>query len=184
MDCTLCKNRICREGEKCAIVSFDNNEVLALYQQEQQIVQAAARLVDNGRAGSLSRLHEIVELARELDMHKLGLAYCYGMEKDARLVAQYLRGEGFAIEAASCTVGGLTQKQINTESNNCNVACNPIGQALQLNKRQPDLVLTMGLCLGHDLLFQRNIKADTTTLVVKDRVHHHQPLMALESIKN
>ncbi|MGF7138899.1 DUF1847 domain-containing protein [Roseimarinus sediminis] len=184
MDCTLCKNRICREGEKCAIVSFDNDEVLARYQQEQPIVQAAARLVDNGRAGTLPRLMEIVELAHLLKMQKLALAYCYGMENDARSVAQYLRKEGFTVEAASCTVGGLAQNQINTESNNCKVACNPIGQALQLNQRQPDLVITMGLCLGHDLLFQRNIKTDTTTLLVKDRVHQHQPLLALESIKN
>lgn len=184
MDCTLCKNRICRAGEKCTIVSFDKDEVVARYQQEQPIVQAAARLVDNGRAGTLPRLMEIAELAQMLKMQKLGLAYCYGMESDARLVAQFLRKEGFTVEAASCTVGGLAQNQINAESNNCNVACNPIGQALQLNQRQPDLVITMGLCLGHDLLFQRNIMADTTTLLVKDRVYQHQPLLALENIQN
>jgi len=38
----------------------------------------------------------------------------------------------------------------------------------------------IGLCMGHDILFQREVKADCTTLVVKDRVHNHAPLKVLD----
>lgn len=37
----------------------------------------------------------------------------------------------------------------------------------------------MGLCVGHDSLFYKHAKAVTTTLVVKDRVLVHNPVMAL-----
>jgi len=52
-----------------------------------------------------------------------------------------------------------------------------------LNSENVDLVVMIGLCLGHDILFQREVKADCTTLVVKDRVHNHAPLMELSENK-
>jgi uncharacterized metal-binding protein len=183
MDCTHCKTKICRKGERCDVVNFDTEEVIAKYHAEQTIVQAAAQLVDNGRAGTLSRLEELSEFAQLAGMKTVGLAYCYGMENDARLVVDYLRANGLKVEAASCTVGGVTQNKVNLESNICSVSCNPIGQAQQLNSRKPDLTITMGLCLGHDILFNREIESDVTTLVVKDRVHNHQPSQAIKELE-
>jgi len=165
-------------------VNFNQEEVITAYQKEQKIVQAAAQLVDNGRAGTLSRLQELIEFSKIMDFRTIGLAYCYGMEPDAKLITSYLKSKGFRVEAASCTVGGLAQNDINLNSNICKVACNPIGQARQLNTKNPDLVITMGLCLGHDILFNREIKSDTTTLIVKDRVHQNQPSRALIEIEN
>lgn len=179
MDCTHCKTKICRKGERCEVVNFDTDDVLAKYQAEQRLVEAAAQLVDNGRAGTLSRLQEIAEFAQLAEMKTIGLAYCYGMEPDARLVVDYLRNYGLKVEAASCTVGGIAQNKVNKSRNNCNVSCNPIGQAQQLNSRKPDLTITMGLCMGHDILFNREIESDVTTLVVKDRIHNHQPSQAI-----
>jgi len=57
-----------------------------------------------------------------------------------------------------------------------NGGCNPVGQALVLNERQTELNVIMGLCLGHDILFQQFSEAPVTTLVVKDRVTCHNPL--------
>lgn len=184
MDCTRCNNRKCREGEQCAAVSFDTNQVIKAYHNEQNIVQAAAQLVDFGRAGTLSRIQELVEFSKSMNFQTIGLAYCYGMENDAFLISSHLRTMGLKVEAVSCTVGGLVQSAINQTSNICKVACNPIGQARQLNAKKPDLVVTMGLCMGHDILFNREIKSDTTTLVVKDRAHQHQPLRALLETTN
>ncbi|MFA9392325.1 MAG: DUF1847 domain-containing protein [Prolixibacteraceae bacterium] len=184
MDCTGCKNKVCRKGEQCAVVNFDVEEVIASYHKEQKIVQAAAQLVDFGRAGTLSRLQETIEFSKLMDFQTIGLAYCYGMESDAKLITNHLRSHGFKVEAASCTVGGIAQNDVNLASNICNVSCNPIGQARQLNMRKPDLVITMGLCLGHDILFNREIKSDTTTLLVKDRVYNNQPGLELIEIAN
>ena len=183
MDCTRCKNKICRKGERCEVVSFDTKELVDTYWHEQQIIKAASELVDNGRAGTLSRLQEIAEFSELMNYKTIGLAYCYGMENDAAMVAKFLREKGFHVVATSCTVGGIAQNLINPASSFCSVSCNPVGQARQLNSHNPDLVVSMGLCLGHDILFSREIKSDATTLVVKDRVYNHEPLKALNELK-
>ncbi len=179
MRCTACNSKVCRTGETCKAVSFDKEEIKNKYSEQhaQKIVQVAAKLVDNGRAGTLSRMEEIVEFSKLNGYNKIGLAYCYGMEKDAVDISNYFKLSGLNMVPISCTVGGYQESDFNeTKSNTKTVACNPIGQAEQLNSENVDLTLTMGLCLGHDILFQKNIKSDCTTLLVKDRVYNHNPI--------
>lgn len=59
--------------------------------------------------------------------------------------------------------------------------CNPIGQAVILNKKKTDLNIILGLCIGHDILFTKYSQAPVTTLAVKDRVLAHNPLGAIYS---
>lgn len=59
--------------------------------------------------------------------------------------------------------------------------CNPICQALVLNKEQTDLNIILGLCIGHDILFTKHSQAPVTTLAVKDRGLAHNPLGAIYS---
>jgi len=186
MDCTHCTyNKKCRSTETCQATSFDRDEVIQKYAEESAIVQAAAELVDFGRAGTLSRLQETIAFAQKMNYKRIGLAYCYGMEKQVQQIGGILRENKMNVRAVSCTVGGIPQNEVNPESSICKVSCNPIGQARQLNNENVDLVVMIGLCLGHDILFQREVKTDCTTLVVKDRVFNHAPLMELsENQKN
>ncbi len=183
MDCTQCIPKFCRNSSSCGAEQFDREQLTSQYAEEenQQIVQAAASLVDNGRAGSLSRLQEIIEFAKSMHYQKIGLAYCYGMENDAKAVREFFRNEGLHLHTVSCTVGGLPQSDVHSSSCDLHVSCNPIGQAKQLNVEDVEFVILMGICLGHDILLQRNLTADFTTFVVKDRVFQHQPLAALKS---
>ena len=181
MDCTNCTyDKKCRNAETCPATSFRRDEVIQKYGEESVIVQAAADLVDFGRAGTLSRLQETIAFAQRMNYKRIGLAYCYGMEKQVTQIVEILRENKLNVRAVSCTVGGIAQNEINPESAFCTVSCNPIGQARQLNHENVDLVVMIGLCLGHDILFQREVKADCTTLVVKDRVHNNAPLKALD----
>lgn len=181
MDCTNCVAKSCRDSESCGNEKFETKVVITDYHKprNQKILQAAASLVDNGKAGNLSRLQEIIAFIKTMDYKKVGLAYCYGMEKDAKLLKKIFKTEEIRLQTVSCTVGGINQNEI--DNNNCTekVSCNPIGQAKQLNSSSVDFVLIMGICLGHDILLQRNLKADFTTFVVKDRVFSHAPLKAL-----
>ncbi len=181
MDCTNCTyDKQCRKSETCIATSFDRDEVIQKYAEESEIVQAAAELVDFGRAGTLSRLQETIAFAQKMKYKRIGLAYCYGMENQVQQIAEIIRKNDLNVRTVSCTVGGIPQNEVNPESSICNVSCNPIGQARQFNHENVDLVVMIGLCLGHDILFQREVKADCTTLVVKDRVHNHAPLKVLE----
>ncbi len=183
MDCAVCNSKICRKADACGIEKFDIDEIKIEYAKEenQKIIKAASALVDDGRAGSLSRLNEIIEFVKTMSYSKVGLAYCYGMEKDARAVRDIFRNEGIKLSTVSCTVGGIPQNAVNLESCNYNVSCNPIGQAKQLELENTEFVITMGICLGHDILLQRNLKVDFTTFVVKDRVFSHKPLAAVSN---
>jgi uncharacterized metal-binding protein len=181
MDCTNCQPKTCRESESCSIEKFDRSLVVTDYQEteNQKIIQAAASLVDNGKAGNLSRLQETIEFINRMEYKKIGLAYCYGMEKEAKLFRDKFKAEGIKLRTVSCTVGGINQNEINPSSCTEKVSCNPLGQAAELNEEGVDFVIIMGICLGHDILLQRNLKSDFTTFVVKDRVFGNAPLMAL-----
>jgi uncharacterized metal-binding protein len=183
MDCTQCAPKFCRKSSTCGAEQFDRNQLASQYaeEQNQQIVQAASLLVDNGRAGSLSRLQEIIEFVKSMKYHKIGLAYCYGMENDAITLKDVFRKEGLRLQTVSCTVGGLSESDVHSASCDLHVSCNPIGQAQQLNAEGTEFVILMGICLGHDILLQRNPTVDFTTFVVKDRVFNHQPLTALKN---
>ena len=53
--------------------------------------------------------------------------------------------------------------------------CNPIGQAVFLNKAGTQLNVILGLCVGHDSLFIKHAEAPVTVFAVKDRVLAHNP---------
>lgn len=183
MDCVQCRSKQCREAEPCTVGAFVPGDVTQRYHEQdaQRIVQSAAELVDDGRAGTLSRLEELVDFIRTQKYQKVGLAYCYGMENDAARMKGYFRERGIVLRTVSCTVGGMAQQAANERSSDPHVSCNPLGQAEQLNAEKTDLVILMGICLGHDILLQRSLQCDFTTFVVKDRVHQHRPLDALRT---
>ena len=182
MDCTNCQPKTCRDSDSCGIEKFESAEVIKDYHEpeNQKILQAAASLVDNDKAGTLSRVQETIAFIKRIGYKKIGLAYCYGMEKDAKIMKELFNAEGIKLRTVSCTVRGIDQNEINRNSCIENVSCNPLGQARELNDEGVDFVIVMGICLGHDILLQRNLKSDFTTLVVKDRVFANAPLKALD----
>ncbi|MCF7940138.1 MAG: DUF1847 domain-containing protein [Spirochaetia bacterium] len=184
MNCITCASKKCRSAHSCGAESFDLQETLQQYhlQEAQDTVQAAAQLVDGGRAGTLSRMQELIEFIHSMHYQNVGLAYCYGMEQLAGDVRELLRQASIRAVGVSCTVGGVSQSAINDESTLEGVSCNPINQAAQLDAQGVDLAVVIGLCLGHDVIFNRTFSGDVTTLVVKDRVYDHAPVRGIEAL--
>lgn len=183
MNCTTCNDKVCRKNQtSCGVEVFEKTELVGKYKEADtsSIVKAAAELVDAGRAGTLSRMQEVIEYAKLMNYQKIGIAYCYGMEQYAKAIETLLTDEWFDVSAVSCSVGGLKQSEVNDSSCIHKVSCNPLGQAEQLNAEETDLTLVVGICLGHDIILNRNLKMDFTTLVVKDRVFNHAPLKGIE----
>ncbi|MDD2534933.1 MAG: DUF1847 domain-containing protein [Eubacteriales bacterium] len=180
MDCTKCSSKGCRVATSTPCQ--DNSAAYkADYQSDdiREYTMAASELIDNGRAGSLSRLQEIIEYAKLRGYRKIGCAYCYGMEKDAVRLREILVVAGFVPHMVSCTVDQVLEKELDPTKIKDTISCNPLGQAQKLNQIGVELTLLMGLCLGHDMLLQKNLAMDFTTFVVKDRVHRHNPIAAL-----
>ena len=60
--------------------------------------------------------------------------------------------------------------------------CNPVLQAMILNREGTDFNVILGLCVGHDSLFLKYSEALCTVLAVKDRVLGHNPLAAVYNL--
>jgi uncharacterized metal-binding protein len=184
MNCTACPSHPCRSLTSCGAEAFDPDDVRSRYHEPevQSLVRSSAVLVDDGRAGTLSRLEEILEFARSRGYKKVGLAYCWGLEPLATSLLKLIKNRGLAAVAVACTVGALSQSALNSASQRPGVSCNPIGQARQLHAEGVDFAVQVGLCLGHDILFTREFQGDQTTLIVKDRKFNHNPLLGVEAL--
>jgi uncharacterized metal-binding protein len=125
---------------------------------------------------SWTRVDEIMEYANVRGMKRLGIATCYALMTESRSLSEILETNGFEVVSVSCLCGEVNPKDIGMPGN---IFCNPIMQAEVLNREKTELNMMVGLCLGHDILFLRYCKAETTPLVVKDRALGHNPVAAL-----
>jgi uncharacterized metal-binding protein len=128
------------------------------------------------------RIQEIWEFARRMGYTRLGLVFCIGLSREAAMVAQILRNQGFEIVSVMCKVGSIPKEEIGIKDSEkifigeYESMCNPILQAGILNDAKTDFNILLGLCVGHDSLFFKYAEAPTTVLAVKDRVTGHNPL--------
>jgi len=128
------------------------------------------------------RVQEVIRLAGEMGWRKLGIAFCIGLSEEAQRLQHILESHGFEVHSVVCKVGGMKKEKFSLPKPKGNAhACNPILQAMVLNEAGTDLNIIIGLCVGHDVLFQVYSKAPTTTLIVKDRILAHNPAGALYS---
>jgi len=125
----------------------------------------------------LTRVEELIEYATMLGYQKLGLAFCVGLWEEARTLTNILMKKGFKVISVACSAGA-TEGEPEREHR---IICNPLMQAEVLNQEHTDLNIMVGLCIGHDILFIKNSKADVTPLVVKDRVTGHNPVAVLHT---
>lgn len=131
-----------------------------------------------------NRVEELVHFATLRGLRRLGVAFCVSMTKEAQALGRLLEDEGLLAELVCCRVGAVDYEVIGlTKAHPERFAaiCNPVAQAKLLNEAKVDLVVNMGLCIGHDLILQEEAEAPVTTLVVKDRALDHHPIAALRS---
>lgn len=154
----------------------------AYHEAENHRVMTTAADVEYEGYCRWTRIREIVEFARRMGYHKLGIATCVGLLHEARIAAGILRSHGFEVYGAACKAGAVRKTAVGIapecESIGPNM-CNPILQAKLLNKQGTELNIVVGLCVGHDSLFYKYSHALCTTLVTKDRVTGHNPAAVL-----
>lgn len=173
--------------EVCVTKDEGNSEVIALALEEYKNGENGEIMLNAAQIESefycrMTRVEETIEFAKRMGYQKIGIATCIGLIRESRTLAKILRGHGFEVYAVACKVGGVDKSRLGLPEE-CKEAgpniCNPISQAMILNDWQADLDIVMGLCVGHDILFNKYAKAPVTTLVVKDRVTGHNPAAVL-----
>jgi uncharacterized metal-binding protein len=128
------------------------------------------------------RIQEIGEFAQKMGYRRLGLVFCVGLSKEAMIVNQIFKNQGFETVSVACKVGSVPKEEIGVKDSEkifigeYESMCNPILQAAIVNDAKTDFNILLGLCVGHDSLFFKYTEAPTTVLAVKDRVTGHNPL--------
>jgi len=117
------------------------------------------------------RIKELIEFSKLLKIRKIGIAFCAGLRDEAARLTAILEDQGLGI-AEQDKIRGPEKFE---------AGCNPLLQAELLNNAETEVNVIVGLCLGHDMLFTMNSKAPVTTLIVKDRLLGHNPVMGLYS---
>lgn len=194
--CTNCGKLACYTGE---LDSLPNEDYCPMYAREAELAEARKKYnhLENRKVSQESarveatgycewtRVQETIEFAERLGIKKLGIAYCIGLRREARTLADIYTQNGFEVTSVCCKTGSIPKEEIGLHDDekirpsNYEAVCNPIGQAMVLNAEDTGLNVLVGLCVGHDSLFIKHSKALVTCLVTKDRVLAHNPAGAL-----
>ena len=180
VNCVSCVEKACSRGIPCPVGESLKKFAFKEFRKagDLKLYQKSSSLKVEGYM-KYPRVKELIRLAEEMGWNKLGLAFCIGLSEEAKKLQEVLESRGFEVHSVVCKVGGVKKEKFSLPGKNH--ACNPILQAMVLNEVGTDLNIIVGLCLGHDILFQRYSKAPATTLIVKDRVLAHNPVGALYS---
>lgn len=181
--CASCKEKVCSKGGSCSVGEPMKESALKEYRKNDnlELYQKSSALEVEGYM-KYTRVEELIRLAEEIGWRKLGIAFCIGLSEETKKLQEVLRSREFEVHSVVCKVGSVEKVEFSLPKlKKREPACNPILQAKILNEVGTDLNIIVGLCLGHDILFQVYSKAPTTTLIVKDRVLTHNPAGALYS---
>ena len=183
-----CPMRISEETIKSAIRRYGHNDVSKIYVPATITEKEAYETIRGVRMAVRPRIKELIEFGRLINAQRIGVAFCAGMRDEAARIVSFLEKSGFSVASVLCKCGGVDKTRLHVDKKykigdplKFEASCNPVLQAELLNKAETDINVIVGLCLGHDMLFTMNSKAPVTTLIVKDRLLGHNPVIALYS---
>ena len=182
----FCPMKLMPEVITEALSEYDKPEVREFARLASiQEAECYERLPDGMRT-RLPRIEELIQFARKCGYKRLGIAHCGGLFKEAGLLTDILENNGFEVVSVQCKMGAIPKEGIGIGAEekiappeNWESMCNPIAQALTMNRAGVDMAVMMGLCIGHDTLFIKYCNVPLTVIAVKDRVFGHNPLAAL-----
>ena len=132
------------------------------------------RAAEKGRIAGKNRVEELISFAEKSGVKRIGIANCIGLQREANDLKARLEGK-FEVFSVDCKFGKITGAELLQDETIKGLSCNPAGQAEFLAENNTELNISFGLCVGHDIMFNMKSKSPTTTLVVKDREHKHNP---------
>jgi uncharacterized metal-binding protein len=149
---------------------YDNNSL--------EIMRTAENALERG----VNRIEEIKNYARKAGFKRIGIAHCVAVPNEAEVVRKFLADE-FEVFSIDCKCERITkQEMLGMEGSN--LMCNPAGQAEYLKNNKTELNISMGLCVGHDMIFNQKSAAHVSVLLVKDRANKHNPMESIKSISS
>jgi len=183
-----CPMKTSEEAIKSVIEKYELGDVKRIYIPATITEKEAYESIRGVSMAVRPRVKELIEFGKLIHAQKMGVAFCAGMRDEAARIVKILEKSGFTIASVLCKCGGIDKTKLNVlkeykigDPLKFEAGCNPVLQAELFNNAETDINVIVGLCLGHDMLFTMNSKAPVTTLIVKDRLLGHNPVIALYS---
>jgi uncharacterized metal-binding protein len=189
--CDRCGDAGCKAGEpgkfeQCPTNVSDHTrqEIIERYQDPeiQRIMKTAAK-IERGTLQPVNgvvtpirpRISEIMAFADQMGWKKIGVAFCLAARDEGIRLTKVLEARGFEVCSVICRNFSMQKREFGIPKEDCmksemESVCNPVYQAELLNDAGTQLNIVLGLCVGHDMLFNKHSKAYCTTLFVKDRM--------------
>ena len=186
----ICVKQGCWRGDRGKIPAYckANNYINELEKSNKDYpkkgvvdIYKASCVVRAHNDGMTPRIEEALLYAKELKLKRIGFAACTSMVSELDILVKLFTREGFEVYTAGCQIGGVgaTERGVPEVEGYSASWCHFIAQAEILNKEKTELNFILGLCMGHDILFNQYSKAPVSTLIVKDRVTGNNPAAAL-----
>jgi len=158
-------------------LKMDQKSIHDLYDGSSlDMMQAAEDAFERGA----NRIKEIKNFARKAGVKRIGIAHCISFPRETRAVEQFLSDE-FEVFCVDCKFGRVTKHDM-LGCEGKSIMCNPAGQADYLKQQKTELNISMGLCVGHDMIFSQESESPVTVLIVKDQAHRENPMESFEDV--
>jgi len=141
--------------------------------------KAAMNFAELSRIPGKNRVEELKQYARLSGIKRIGIANCISMQRETDVLKTMLSDE-FEVYSMDCKTGRIPSSEFTADAKG--ISCNPAAQANYLAEMNTEINISLGLCVGHDLVFSSKSKVPVTTLIVKDREHKHNPILTLKSL--
>lgn len=195
--CVDCRVQGCARGTgeypaACPTAALDAQaieDVSCAYEEDGlalRIMEAASAVSTEAFSKRWSRVEETCEFLKRMGWKRIGIASCSGLADEAATFARILRLRGFEPFGIACKVGAVPKSRFDAPESCCDfgtISCNPLLQAKLLAEAETEANVMIGLCVGHDMIFNANSHAPVTTLIAKDRALFHNPVGALYGAK-
>ena len=146
--------------------------------------ELADQVVQDGD-GRWCRVEELLEFAGRAGARTLGLIFCAGFREEGRTLYHVLEVNGFQTLSIQCKAGAVPKEEMGlldsqkVRPGSKEMMCNPLAQAVVLNRTGTDLNILLGQCAGHDAGSIATTEALGVSLAVKDRVLAHNTVVEL-----
>lgn len=130
---------------------------------------------------SANRIEEIANFARGMGFKRIGIAHCITFSYESEVLKDYL-SKNFEVYTVDCKYGRLSKEEVIGGSGG-RIMCNPAGQADFLNQHHTELNISMGLCVGHDMIFSKQSEGLVTNLFDKDFTNNNNPEQAIAAVQ-
>ena len=179
LQCDLCKDKLCYKEEKDCYKLEES--ISDIYKDDDLRCSKVAAQIEADYYMQKTRVEELILFSQQMGYKRLGVAFCLGLQDEAKTLCSYLR-KYFKISSVCCKICGSPKSKLNLpqmKQDQLEIMCNPIIQAQVLKAAKTELNVLVGLCMGHDVIFNKHSHVPTTTLIVKYRVLSHNPAGAL-----